>query len=298
MIKPNIKLLCILLPFIISCNPNPKEEKCEPLTLSAHEHKLLLDSSKFEDMENAFEEYWEIVKDVATESGFKVVESENKFEQTQRLVSFFDTKNLDLNQKGYVIRKRSDIKNGQIDSLFKLTIKFKSQELDIAACTKLPFGDGYTPKDAELELEADFINGSKSDDKPSVNYSVGNSVMIHELPGKTLADLSNIFTPLKSLDVDLTEEILPVNGIEAKSYVVNPGTIDFGSGIVAEADISVWNINGKIIAEFSFDHSMSDWENKLDKSVKGCEEFINHLQEKAPEWYVDGKSKSSFIFNK
>jgi len=290
------KIFFIIL-FLISCNTTEKAESQKRLPLNSHEHKLLLNAKKFENLEEAFSEYWEIVKLVAIKQNLKVVEFENKFKQKNRIVHFYDTKNFDLRKNGFLLRKRTKLYGDKPDSNFTLTIKFIHDEFNKAASTDLKLGAGYIPKDSVLVVEADIVNGKKADSNPTVFYSTQNTTILNKEPGELLADYAKIFPIIKLLSIDLSLNLAPVNGIEAMEYNIKPGLIDFGNELFGEVGISVREINGQKIPEFSFDHSMEGWKEIPEKSKKHCESFIRHLQAKEPDWFVDGKLKTSFVFN-
>ncbi len=291
--KFSLQMLFILF---IGCSVSDKEESVNKLPLNSHEHKLLLNSDKFENMENAFSEYWQIAKKIAIEQELKVVEYENNLKQKHRIVHYYDTQNFDLRKKGFLIRKRTKLIGNHLDSTFTITFKFVDKEYNKVAITDLTLGKGFVPKDSVLVVEADIVNGKKEDSKPTIFYSAQNSIVLNEEPGETLADYAKIFPILLTLEIDLSENLIPVNGIEAKEYGIKPGLLDFGNNLFGEVGISVREINGLKIPEFSFDHSTEGWKEIPDKNKKDCEEFINHLQANAPDWYVDGKLKTAFVF--
>jgi hypothetical protein len=296
MLKFGKTILFILIVFLISCNTVDKKETENRLPLNSHEHKLLLNANKFENTENAFSEYWQIVKKIAIEQDLKVVEFENNLKQKHRVVHYYDTQYFDLRKKGFLIRKRTKLIGTHLDSTFTITFKFVDEEYDRAAITDLTLGEGYIPKDSVLVVEADFVNGKSEDSKPTIFYSAQNSIVLNEEPGETLADYAKIFPILVTLEIDLSEKLIPVNGIEAKEYGIKPGLVDFGNNLLGEVGISVREINGLKIPEFSFDHSMEGWKEIPEKNKKECEGFINHLQANAPDWFVEGKLKTAFVF--
>ena len=297
MLKFGKTILFILIVFLIGCNTAEKKESEHKLPLNSHEHKLLLNANKFENTENAFSEYWQIVKKIAIEQDLKVVEYENHLKQKHRIVNYYDTKNFDLRKKGFVIRKRTPLVGNKLDTTFTYTIKYINEDLNQTATMDLSLGDGYIPKDSILVAEADIVNGKNADSKPTMLYSTGNSTYLNYEPGELLSDYAKIFPVLMTLDIDQSEKLLVVNGVEAKEYNIKPGLIDFGNNLFGEVGMSVREINGLKIPEFSFDHSLESWNEIPEKNIKACEEFINHLQAYAPDWYVTGKLKTEFIFN-
>jgi len=288
----------ILVLFVTGCNDTTENEAATPMPLNSHEHKLLLNRSKFEDMESAFRDYWEIVKTVADEQGLQIIEFDGKFDLKHKKVVFYDTVKLHLSSNGILIRKRTKYKNGELDSSYTLTVKYKSDNYESSAGVDLNTGAGYYPTQDVIEVEVDIVNGALPESAPSMVYSVQNSVVLDAEPGITLADYAKIFPVLKTLGLDLSQALVPVNGIEAEEYIVKPGKIDFGNGLFGRADMSVWIINGNIIPEFSFDHPLDNWTVIPSESVDECEAFIAALQRKAPDWYVDGRLKAAFVFER
>ena len=291
-------LIVILVPFMMSCNDSGSDEAVKRMPLNSHEHKLLLNKDKFEDMDSAFRDYWDIVKTVAEEQGLKINEFDGGFERKHNQVAFYDTDNLDLNKNGFLIRKRIKYKKGQLDSAFILTIKFKANDYESASMADLALGEGYKPKSDVIEVEADIVAGAHPDSEPSVFYSVQNSVVLDVDPGSTLADYVKIFPVLKTLGLDLSLVLKPVNDIKAEEFIVKTGFIDYGNDLFGRVDMSAWIINGNIIPEFSYDHPLDNWDDIPSESVDECEAFIAALQQKAPDWYVDGKLKAAFVFAK
>lgn len=294
-----IKLLfLVLVTLLAGCNSTGGNEENGGLPLNSHEHKLLLNPDKFGDLGQGFEAYWDIVVATAEAHELQVIEFDKKHDQKHNQVAFYDTDDLQLSSKGFLIRKRSKVKDGSRDEALTLTLKFKSTTYAAAAAADLVLAEGYKPKQDEIEVEADIINGPNPDSEPSTFYSVQNSTVLDMDPGSTLADYVEIFPVLGTLGLALTTELVPVNGVEIDEYIVKPGRIDFGNDLFGRVDMSVWIFNGKMIPEFSFDHPLDGWESVPPSSVDQCELFVGLLQSAAPEWCVDGKLKAAFVFEK
>ena len=80
MLKIGNYVLVILMILLVSCNTSEKNKPVKQLPLNSHEHKLLLNADKFENIEQSFSDYWDIVKSVAKEQKLEVIEFENKFD--------------------------------------------------------------------------------------------------------------------------------------------------------------------------------------------------------------------------
>jgi len=298
MVKLGKILLFILSLVLISCTSSEKGKSSDGLPLNSHEHKLMLNSGKFEDMDKAFHEYWAIVKKAADEQGYKIDRHPNNFKQKHNLVQFFDTKDLDLNKKGFLIKKKYKYEEDKLASKFTLKLKFKSEKYETIAHADLSTSKNYIPKKAEIEVELDIVNADKPEGTPAIYYSAQNSVVLSTETGNTLADYRKIFPVLNTLGLDSSLEITAVNDVKAEEYNVVLGLIDFGNGLLGEMDMSAWIIDGKIIPEFSFDHPLDNWDKIPAESKNACEQFVSVLQKKAPEWCADGNLKSSFVFNR
>ena len=291
-------LILVLITLLAGCNSTGGDEEKAGLPLGEHEHKLLLNPEKFEDLEQGFEGCWEIVKATAEANGLQVIEYDEDYDRSRYYASFYDTDDLQLSRKGFLIRKRTKVKDGRRDDTFKLTLKFKSTDLAAAAAADVLLADGHNSKQGDIEVEADIVNGPGPDSEPSTFYTVKNSIKLDKDPGGTLADYAAVFPVLGTLGIDPATELVPVNGIEVDVYVVTPGRLDFGNDLSGEVDISVWIIDGQAIPEFSYDHSLDHWESVPSSSVDLCESFIGLLQSAAPEWCVDGRLKSTFVYEK
>lgn len=293
-------LILVTALLMTGCNSTGDEKVKAGLPLREHEHKLLLNPEKFADLEQGFERCWGIVKTTAEANAVQVEEYGEDSERSHYYAAFYDTEDLQLSSKGFLIRKRTKVKDGVPSDSFKLTLKFKSADhaAAAAAAADVLLAEEYDPKQEIAEVEADIVNGPSPDSTPSSFYTVKNSIKLKQDPGSTVADYASVFPVLGTLGVDLEAKLVPVNGIEVDVHVFTPGRLDFGNDISGEVDISVWMIDGKAIAEFSFDHSLDNWESVPSSSVDPCESFISLIQKAAPEWCVDGKLKATFVYEK
>lgn len=128
-------------------------------------------------------------------------ESEDPFARKNRYVAFYDTHDLQLRQRGYVIRKRTKIVDGERDDEFTLTLKFKSLDHAVAVAADVGLAEGYVPKDAEIEVEADIIDAVDPDGEMVVGYSVANSTKMDRDVGGALGDYADVFPVLGALGV-------------------------------------------------------------------------------------------------
>ena len=304
-LKKNVFLLVVILLFVFSgCNSKEQSKKNnltpEKTGLNSSEYKLLLNPEKFDDFESGFENYWKIVQEVAALEGIAVKTSDQPLKLKQKQVSFFDTKNLDLHKSGFLLRMRTKYKKGKETPGNEFTLKYVRPTAEEALAIDLTLGEGYKPKDDEIELESDIVYFTAPDGKPKTIYTLANSTVIEKQPDMTIATFSAIFPILNKLEVPATTEIIKVAGLSAMQWKISPGEIDFGDKLIAEMDITIWLVeteNGLLkIPEFSFDHGYNKdhvWDKK---AMQNCTTFINKLHDSHPEWIVPGSGKSTKLF--
>ena len=148
--KVSSQLLILVTAILVTgCNSTSDEEVKAGLPLSEHEHKLLLNPEKFADLEQGFESFWEIVKTTAEANAVQVKEYDEDFERSRYYAAFYDTEDLQLSRKGFLIRKRTKVKDGRLDDTFKLTLKFKSTDHAEAAAADVHLAEKYDSKQDE-----------------------------------------------------------------------------------------------------------------------------------------------------
>ena len=131
------KLMALMLiPLLVGCAPKGDDEVKAELPMSEHEHKLLLNPEQFENLEQGFQGCWELVKTTAEENGVQVVEYDEDYERSHYFAEFLDTEDLQLSKKGFLIRKRTKVKDGQRNDTFKLPLKFKTTDHAAAAAER------------------------------------------------------------------------------------------------------------------------------------------------------------------
>jgi len=302
------KIILYLLPAILFLLPgcDSKEQSiksdlaAEIPRLNSCEYKLLLNPEMFENFDSGFEAYWKIIQEVAESEGIGIIHSDNPLKLKHKEISFFDTPDLDFRKSGFLLRKRTKYKEGKAIPGNEYTVKFLRPTAEEALAVNLTLGEGYVPKDDEIELESDIVYYSAANGAEKTTYCLSNSTLIDEQPDMTISAFSKIFPVLGKLDIPQEIEIRKVAGISATEWKISPGNLDFGDTLIAEMDITIWLVeteNGLLkIPEFSFDHGYNKdhvWDKK---AMKNCTTFINKLHDSHPEWIIPGSGKSTKLF--
>lgn len=294
-----------LLLIILGCNSNEQPAKNfksqNKFNINSREYKLLLSADKFQNRQAGFNNFWNIVKAAAQEQGAKVIEKEkNIFKEKHKKVSFLDTKKDDFRINGYMIRKKIKYKKGKPSPKIEYSCKFRSLNPVETAAADVSMSAEFTPKYEKIELEEDVVYNVKTAGGRQITCSKQNIVELDQEPGSTLADFAAIYPGLLKLGLDPKTEILTVNGIEVDEMLVRPGKIDFGEGLLARVDMTVWLINYKgrqiSIPEISYDHEIDESSNVSEKTMQKCAAFLEQLQVKAPDWVVGGDLKAAILY--
>jgi hypothetical protein len=288
-------ILLILLGVVFSGCSSKRINK-----LNSSEYKLLLNSEKFDDYEAGFKNYWSIVKTVANNNNVPVLENENPYELKHKEVSFFDTKNLDLRNSGFLIRQKVSYKDDHKKPGFEFGVKYRRSNPKDALSVDLTLAEGYTPKYDKIELESDVVYNAISNGGRDIKYSVSNSIKLEKSPEMTLGAFVKIYPALGAIDVSPSTSLHLVAGVSADEWMVIPGRLDFGDGLFGRVDMTIWIVqteNGELrIPEFSFDHPFLEDREYNKEAMMRCTNFIDELQKFQPDWVAPGALKAAFLF--
>ena len=286
-----------------SCESEKKEVKVAEKPdyfLNSSEYKLLLNPDMFADYEQGFEQYWEIIKQVAEEEGIEVLETENPLKLGHKEISFFDTKDLELRKNSFLLRQKVKYKSGHKKPGFEFGLKFRQPNPEKTLSLDLSMSEGYTPKFDRIELESDVVYYSIKNGERDVTYAVSNSIQLENQPEMTLGEFTKIYPVLGDLGIKADATLHLVADMAADEWMVKPGHLDFGSGLSGRMDMTIWILQtdaGEVrIPEFSFDHDFV-----LDKpwdvaAMQKCTDFIDKLNDFNPDWVVPGELKAAYLF--
>ena len=299
--KRNIIIISLLCIALFGCKAKQETDLQNIANLTSSEYKLLLNPSKFDDYNVGFKNYWSIIKEVATEQNIPILENDDPLVPGLRYIGFFDTKNMDLRQNGYALRRRIAFINGEQKPGSEFTLKFRNVDPQIAMKADVKIGEGYTPEEEQIELESDIVYFSISNNKTETIFSIQNSIELDENPKMTIGELAKIYPVLATFGIPLEDELRLVADNEPVEYKVKLGKLDFGDELYGKMSISVWvaelGLEQISIPEFSFDHPFHQDKKYNSEAMETCASFINKLNEKYPDWTAPGKSKSAHLFD-
>lgn len=310
--KNSVKIFTsiLLAVLIVSCGSNKPLETVEATVtlepapeyfLNSSEYKLLLNPELFEDYQQGFAQYWDIIKTVAAEQGIEILETEVPLKLGHKEVSFFDTQDLDLRKQSFLLRRKVKYEDDHKKPGFEFGLKYRQSNPEKTLALDLSMAEGYTPKYDKIELESDIVYYSIKNGSQDLTYAVSNSIQLDEQPAMTLAEFTKIYPLLADLGIDPDAELSMVAGMAIDEWMVKPGKLDFGAGLLGRMDMTVWFLETEAgvisIPEFSFDHDFIQGQEWDEAAMQKCTSFIDELYKAQPEWVVPGALKAAALFN-
>lgn len=288
-------------PALVEETPIEMVEPAAEYFLNSSEYKLLLSPELFGDKEAGFQQYWDIITEVASELGIPVIVNENPLKMKHKEVSFFDTENLDLRKNGFLLRQKLKYKGEEKQSSYEYAVKYRHIDPVTALNMDLSLAEGYASKYGQIELESDIVYYSSANGGLHTSYTVSNSIKLEVGPNMNVGTFSAIYPALTTLGLPEDTQLVLASGVAADEWMVVPGKLDFGDGLYGRMDMTVWLLTtpeGIIsVPEFSFDHPFYEDRDFDPVAMEKCTTFINKLNEKHPEWVVPGELKAATLFN-
>ncbi len=301
MIAFGIATLAIMLTSTYTFAKNSSDARSK---VNSREFKVLLTPELFNDLKGGFNKITEIALQTADETGsnLKIRSSKRRYKIKQRKIVFYDTADHQVRKKGYALRIRTKYKRGRLKDSFGVTYKYRNTDPEIAVKGIIQPSGLFA---AESKFEQDVTIDKKSDPvNPIMRNIYSKSAKIKNIQGnlKTVKDFAAIFKGISALNLSPDTKLTPVNNISFIEKKVKPGFIDFGNGIVADFEMSIWYKNSSetpTICEVSFDYDMDNYLKQMNgKASKLSEKFYLTLFKKLKEkGYVhSGSTKTDFTY--
>ena len=217
-----------------------------------------------------------------------------------REIVFFDTPDFRLYNNAFILRRRVAYVHGFPAGDPEIVFKFRHPDEHKAAGLDMrPNGAGkYRIK---FKVEAlplkDKLGGVRL--LYSHNCALGLDQVNLENRSAPMGPLSRIFPALGVLKKSNREEVCLVNEAIVEEVLLDLGTLDFGKGIIAKANVALWRTRGQhrpLVGEFAFQCKFARREDVQEKPKKRCREFFLELQESAKKWIALGATKTGIVY--
>jgi hypothetical protein len=276
---------------------NKSAEKSQPASLVTHrEFKLLLKPEKFP-TRRALLQFNALLVDVSKKLGVKY-EPVESLDSQLRIVQFYDTKNEDLRKNKLIFRIRQIREGGWPDDSWELTFKCRTPDYKQAA--GFDTNTTYTQLQKK-KFKEELIRG----DVPGTMASIYSNNVIVEYPevqeSFPISRLANALPHLKTVGLDLDDQLAIVNGAKVFEIQSTLGNFSFGHGVNAHATLALWarpipDRFEPLVAEFGFSTRVLGDDEKEEKAQKAADDFFKALQLPLRDYLSDGTTKTALIY--
>jgi hypothetical protein len=263
------------------------------------EAKLILKPDNFTSV-RAFRDFGKIVQRTAKKLGVGFIEDRDASMRPQiREIIFIDTPDFRLYNNAHILRRRISYVDGFPVGDPEIVFKFRHPDEQKAAAVDVrPHIAGkYRIKfKAEALPLKDQIGGYRI--LYSHNCQFGAS-QVHEGDRTAMATLVKVFPALATLKKSDEEQFALVNGGIVEEVLLPLGELDFGEGVVAKCDISLWRTRGEhksLVGEFAFQVKFDRKEDVAEKQKKLVAQFYVTLQRDVENWLALGVTKTAMVY--
>ncbi len=272
-IKGRLKLAAAALAVAAITAVSVGAEAASPEVTSA-EMKMLVNTEIFANKEAGFGRCLDIISSTAANQGIKLNLASDPFDETNRLVQYMDTENLDLTKKNYVLRQRIKTKkNGTAKA--NIMLKYR---VDMNSGAIINPSEAIGSDKAKLEMDlVGGVDGVVGKEKPYYSVSVSKKKLEPKDP-YTIKDLAEHFQKAGELGIPADTRLVAIGGNIIDETKIEPCTLEFAKDYNGDVSITVWEgfHGGTILAEVSYSVNAGE---KYQAEFSKAKEFFTALQQ-------------------
>ena len=264
------------------------------------ECKLILKPDHFTSI-RSFHDYGALVKqsaeplgvglDVATVAGSR---------PSLREVAFLDTADFRLYNNAFILRRRVRFEDGfaaeEPEIVFKFRHPDQQQAAEVDVRPNLPADYRVKFKAEALPLK-DRVGGYRLLYSHNVQFPLSHAPKDGDR--MAMERLAEIFPAMKVLKRSKGDRLSLVNQTIVEEVLQDLGTLDFGKGVTADANVALWRTRGEhlpLVGEFAYQVKFKRREDVHDKARERCAKFFIRLQQIAGEWIYLGATKTGMVY--
>ena len=264
------------------------------------ECKIILRPNHFTSRQSLFD-FSKLMRRPAKESGIDFDTAAFADEPLQiREVLFLDTPDFRLYNNAFILRRRVPYKDGFPTGDPEIVFKYRHPDPQKAAETdvrpKIPGPYRIKFKAEALPLK-DGLGGIRM--LYSHNVEFGLSAVREGDRSTSMDSIMRVLPALESVKGSPGERIELVSGTIVEEVLQDIGTLDFGKGLTAVANVALWRNRGDhspLIGEFAFQIKFKRREDLNERAVKRGTAFFLSLQNAARDWIQLGATKTGVVY--
>ncbi|MGH7788465.1 MAG: hypothetical protein ACRERC_16465 [Candidatus Binatia bacterium] len=244
-----------------------------------------------------FKDFAKVVRHAAADLDVTLAPDPGAGEEfTTREIVFYDTHNFDLYNHAFILRKRTLFAKGFPTGDPELALKFRHVDIDTAAQVDIRPLDraGFRVKfKEELLPEHDKVGGIRS------LYSHNCVIVTPEVHlDPSVKNITTTFPALQQIELS-GRKVALVNHVAIEEVLTELGTLDFGHGVRAKANVALWRRRADqkpLIGEFGFQCKFDRDDERHDKAKKHTEKFFTAFQHLIKDQVLLGVTKTRVVY--
>jgi len=262
------------------------------------ECKLILKPDRFT-AAKVFLDYGKLVAKTAKEFGVGYANEGIALKPAIREVVFLDTADFRLYNHAFILRQRVVYESGFPAAEPEIVFKFRHDDMQkVAALDVRPnIAGNYRIKfKAEALPLKDKVGGYRLLFSHNAQFPLS---QVPEGDRTSMATLARVFPALAALKTSDNDRVELVNQTIVEEVLQDLGVLDFGKGITADANISIWRERGThhpLCGEFAFQAKFKRRDDVHDKVISRCQRFFVALQQSAYDWLFLGTTKTGLVY--
>ena len=268
-------------------------------TIQYLEAKLILKPDNFTSVQ-AFRDFGKIVQRTAKKLGVGFIEDPVASLRPEiREIIFVDTPDFRLYNNAHILRRRISYVDGFPVGDPEIVFKFRHPDEQRAAAIDVRpnIAGKYRIKfKAEALPLKDQVGGYRILYSHNVQFGAS---QVHEADRTSINTLVKVFPVLAAFKKSDEEKLALVNEGIVEEVLLPLGQLDFGKGIVAKCDISLWRTRGEhksLVGEFAFQVKFDRKEDVAQKQKKLVAQFYVTLQRDVESWLALGVTKTAMVY--
>jgi len=264
------------------------------------ECKLILKTDQFSSPAG-FRKYGKLVAQAAKECGVGYDTSAAKGTRPAiREVMFLDSEDFRLYNNAFILRRRVRFEDGfaadEPEIVFKFRHPDQQQAAEVDVRPNLPAEYRVKFKAEALPLK-DRVGGYRLLFSHNVQFPLSHAPK--EGDRMAMERLAEVFPALKALKQSKTDRVSLVNQTIVEELLQDLGTLDFGKGVTADANVALWRTRGEhlpLVGEFAYQLKFKQREDVHDKARERCARFFVRLQQIGSAWIYLGATKTGMVY--
>ena len=262
------------------------------------ECKLILKPDRFT-AARVFLEYGELVARTAKAFGIALINKGVVLRPEIREVVFLDTADFRLYNNAYILRRRIAYEDGFPVGDPEIVFKFRHPDLQTAADLDVRprIAGRYRIKfKAEALPLKDQVGGYRLLFSHNAQFPLSQAPEGDRL---SMANIARVFPCLAPLQQSDTDRVELVNQTIVEEVLQDLGTLDFGNGVTAAANIAIWRervTQRALCGEFAFQVKFQRRDELHEKAIDRCRKFFIELQQGGRDWLALGTTKTGMVY--